>query len=259
METVQKRSWSQGLPWRQSIALLIAFVLLSVSFGPASAQGGQQRAQRINFAPGAISATRTGVLTMGGMDRYVLKASEGQTLSVVVASANNNVDLVIFGKDGTVLISDHADATSWSGVLPSTQDYYIDVNAVDGTSANYTLTVTIPPEPPTPPQPQIQRIRFAPGTISARVSGQVTPGAHQEYVLKASANQEMLITTQAEEQAIGISVVGADGTVLQSPMGGLPTFSGELPSTQDYFITVQIQGSGFADYTMNVTIEPLVD
>lgn len=238
--------------------LLLLFALLLAPATPAAAQSGIP-VSRINFAPGAISATRTGTLTMGDMDRYVLGASAGQNMSVSVASGNNNVILVIFGKDGTVLISDHADASSWSGVLPSTQDYFIDVRAIDGTSANYTLTVTIPPTPPSPPHPTIQRIRFAPGTISATVSGQVTPGGSNEYVIKASANQQMLVSTSAEEQAIGISVVGADGTVLQSPMGGLSNFSGELPSTQDYFITVQIQGNGFADYSMTVTIEPLVN
>ena len=108
---------------------------------------------------------------MGGMVRYVLGINAGQTLNVSAASANNNVILIIFGADGTVLLSDHVDASSWSGVVPSTQDYYVDVRAIDGTSANYTLTVTIPPEPPSPPHPGIQRIRFAPGTISATVQG----------------------------------------------------------------------------------------
>lgn len=32
----------------------------------------------------------------------------------------------------------------------------------------------------------------------------------------------------------------------------------KLPSTQDYFIKVQIDGDGFAMYEMTVTIEPLV-
>jgi hypothetical protein len=243
---------------RKFVGLLLMMALLLTQAGAAAAQGGPTP-KRINFAPGAISATRTGVLTMGGMVRYVLGINAGQTLNASVASGNNNVILVIFGADGTVLISDHADASSWSGVVPSTQDYYIDVRAVDGTSANYTLTVTIPPAPPSPPHPSIQRIRFAPGTISATVSGQVVPGGNNEYVIKASANQQMLISTSAEEQAVAISVAGADGTVLQSSMGGSSNFSGELPSTQDYFITVSIQGEGFADYQLTVTIEPLVN
>lgn len=239
--------------------LLLALVFVLAQVSGAAAQANGPTPKRINFPVGGITATRSGVLTMGGMDRYVIKANGGQTMNVTAASGNNNVILIIFGKDGTVLLSDHVDASSWSGVLPSTQDYYIDVRAIDGTSANYSLTVTIPPDPPSPPHPQIQRVRFAPGTISATVHGQVTPGGNNEYVLKASANQEMLVSTSAEEQAIGISVVGADGTVLQSPMGGLPNFSGELPSTQDYFITVSIQGEGFADYSMTITVEPLVD
>jgi hypothetical protein len=234
------------------VVLILAVTVLISQFGWA---GAQSNVRRISFPPGADSATRTGVLTMGGADRYVLKASAGQNMTVSAASANNNVILVIFGKDGTVLISDHADASSWSGQLPSTQDYYIDVRAIDGTSANYTLTVTVPPNPPTPPHPTIKRIRFAPGTISATVNGTVTPGGSNEYVLAANAGQPMYITTDSDTP-VTISVWGADGTVLQSPMGGISTFSGDLPSTQDYFIQVDAQGSGATTFQMTVTVEP---
>ena len=237
---------------RGLVVVILALVVLVSQFGLLSAQSG---VRRISFAPGADSATRTGVLTMGGADRYVLKANIGQNMTVSVASANDNVILVIFGKDGTVLISDHADASSWSGVLPSTQDYYIDARAIDGTSANYTLTVTIPPNPPAPPHPTIKRIRFAPGTISATVNGTVAPGASNEYVLSANAGQPMYITTDSAVP-VTISVWGADGTVLLSPMPGASTFSGDLPSTQDYFIQVDAQGRGATTFQMTVTVEP---
>lgn len=242
----------------RNVTVVILSCLLILALTGATVAQQSQAAQRINFAPGAISATESGSLTMGGMDRYVLGAEEGQNMTVSVASADNNALLVIYGRDGTVLISDHADASSWSGVLPSTQDYFIDVRAIDGSSANYTLTVTIPPNPPSPPHPSIQRISFAPGTISATVHGSVTPGGYNEYVLKASAGQNMLVRTTAEEQQVAISVVGADGTVLLSSMAGADTFSGDLPSTQDYFIKVEIDGEGFAMYQMTVTVEPLV-
>jgi len=237
---------------RKFVVVVLALVVLAAQFSWANAQS---NVRRISFAPGADTATRTGTLTMGGADRYVLKASAGQNMTVSAASANNNVILVIFGKDGTVLISDHADASSWSGQLPSTQDYYIDVRAIDGTSANYTLTVTIPPNPPTPPHPTIKRIRFAPGTVSATVNGTVAPGASNEYVLSANAGQPMYITTDSDTP-VTVSVWGADGTVLQSPMGGIATFSGDLPSTQDYFIQVDAQGDGATTFQMTVTIEP---
>ena len=102
MQSVQLRSVQGWHRLRRSFALLLALLLLGTQVSAVQAQG-QSRAQRINFAPGAITATRTGVLTMGGSDRYVLKASGGQTMSVSVASATNNVDLVIFGKADTVL------------------------------------------------------------------------------------------------------------------------------------------------------------
>lgn len=226
----------------------------------AHAESAAQRiaAQRLRFAPNADTITRNGVLRFGGADRYVIRLGVNDDFEVTATSGNNNVILIIWGADGTVLISDHADASNWRGVTPKTQDYYIDVRAIDGTSANYQLTVYAKPISPNPPSPGIKRIVFAPGTLSATVAGKVVPGGYNEYVIKANAGQRMLISTTAEEQRIAISVVGADGTVLLSSMPGASNFSGTLPSTQDYFIKVIIQGEGFAFYRMTVTVEALV-
>jgi hypothetical protein len=71
----------------------------------------------------------------------------GQEMTVYLsdASAGVNAILVIWGADGTVLISDHVDATAWAGELPSTQDYYIAVRSVAQTPVDYVLEVIIPP------------------------------------------------------------------------------------------------------------------
>lgn len=246
---------------RLKLTFALACALVLASAGAAHAAAPAQAAQRLRFAPGADTITRSGVLRFGGADRYVIRLGAGDTFDVSVDSgSNNNVILVIWGADGTVLISDHADASTWSGVTPSTQDYFIDVRAIDGTSANYTLTVYARPggTPPAPPQPRVKRIVFPPGSSSATVSGQVTPSSSNEYVIRANAGQRMLVGVTAEEQRVAISVVGADGTVLLSSMPGAASFSGTLPSTQDYFIRVIIQGEGFALYRMTVTVEALV-
>ena len=242
---------------RKMIGLLLVVGLLWTQVGSAAAQGGPT-GRRISFAPGAITATRTGVLTMGGMVRYVLGINAGQTLNVSAASANNNVILIIFGADGTVLLSDHVDASSWSGVVPSTQDYYVDVRAIDGTSANYTLTVTIPPEPPLPPHPA-SNASALPRAQSRRPSRAGDAGRQQRVCDQGQCQPGDVDQHQPEEQAIAISVAGADGTVLQSSMGGSSNFSGEAAVDPGLAITVTIQGDGFADYQMTVTIEPLVD
>jgi hypothetical protein len=226
--------------------------------------------QRIVFPPGGDSATRNGMLRNGGMNRYVLAAQADQTLNANVTSPENTVILVIFGKDGTVLLTDHVDQSSYSGTLPSTQDYYIDVRATDGTSASYTLSVTIPPGPPDPPQPTEQMIFFAPGTDSATVSGTLTPQSSAAYGLQANVGQRMIVnvTTGSGQQSSVVtggpppqavlSVYGADGTVLLSSMPGATSFSGTLPSTQVWYLKVSSVSEATVKYQMSVTIEPLV-
>jgi putative hemolysin len=111
----------------------------------------EPQVMRIQFAPGAISAQVSGGLPPNGVDRYVLTAMAGQemTLDLSVTSAGDpavvSAILVIWGADGTVLISDHAAATSWMGLLPATQDYFVDVRAADQAAVDYTLEVIIPP------------------------------------------------------------------------------------------------------------------
>jgi hypothetical protein len=241
---------------KSKIALVFAGLLLMSQFGLAQAQ--TPKATRLRFARGADTINRTGVLTFGGMDRYVIRLGVNDNFAVTATSGNNNVILIIWGADGTVLISDHADASSWQGVTPKTQDYYIDVRAIDGTSANYVLTVSARPIQPGPPHSNIERITFAPGTSSATVAGRLTQGGLKEYVIKANQGQRMLVSVSAEEQRVVLSVVGADGTVLLSSMPGASNFSGTLPSTQDYFLKLTLGGQGFAVYRMTVTIEALV-
>jgi putative hemolysin len=117
----------------------------------AAASQPEPEVRRIQFAPGAISAQVQGALASNGVDRYLLTAMAGQemTLNLSVPAASDptlaSAILVIWGADGTVLLSDHAGATTWVGLLPLTQDYYIDVKSVAQTPVDYTLEVVIPP------------------------------------------------------------------------------------------------------------------
>jgi hypothetical protein len=52
---------------------------------------------------------------------------------------------------------------------------------------------------------------------------------------------------------VAISIVGADGTVLVSPMGDVTHFRGALPSTQDYIITVRTTAVSAA-FQLNIMI-----
>jgi hypothetical protein len=101
---------------------------------------------RISFAPGGTSAMVQGTLAAFGLNAYVIRAQAGQTMTVnLTTNPAGKGFLVIYGADGDVLISDHAGAQTWSGVLRTTQDYNIHVRTGD-TAASYTMQVTIPPK-----------------------------------------------------------------------------------------------------------------
>jgi len=106
---------------------------------------------RIMFGPGEILASVQGAVPAGGFDHYVLNAMADQEMTVNLLDPGGEViafdtaALVIWGAEGTVLISSHADALSWAGMLPFTQDYYIDVKSISAQPVAYILEVIIPP------------------------------------------------------------------------------------------------------------------
>ncbi len=136
---------------------------------PAPAEGQQPVASRIEFAAGASTATVKSTLAAGGIDRYILAADANQLMWVDLFVPNPSQGdgpdavLVIWGVDGTVLISDHAGATSWSGTLPSSQDYYIDVKSTVQSAVEYDLGVAIPAAAaPDPALTETSVIKFEP-------------------------------------------------------------------------------------------------
>jgi hypothetical protein len=96
--------------------------------------------ERIQFELGAVSATRQGSLEPRQTHEYLLAASQGQTMTVTIQSPGNLVLLEIYGiSDGQPLVRVPMEATTWTGVLPNTQDY--DVKAVSVTDVATTYEI----------------------------------------------------------------------------------------------------------------------
>ena len=68
-------------------------------------------------------------------------------LNIDMTFTEGRAILAVWGADGDVLLSDHAEAPTFQGVLPTTQDYYILLKGRPDGSTSYTMTVTIPPAP----------------------------------------------------------------------------------------------------------------
>jgi hypothetical protein len=197
-----------------------------------------------------------------GKVRYVLAVDGGEIMDVVLTAPRRGVLLGIAGADGTLLQSHTDGQAKWQGMLPTTQDYFLDVVSV-GPATDFRLTVSIPPPaspvptvPTTVPQPEAVRIRFAAGTTSATVSGRVASYGVDLYVLAAMGGQTMDVVLDSPASDVLLEIWGKDGTVLKRHVDGETWWTGVLPTTQYYYLIVVSFGSE-VDYELTVTIPPL--
>jgi hypothetical protein len=98
---------------------------------------------RIAFAPGSTMSQTTGYIIepMGG-HHFVFTASKGQFMTVNLLTGSDAF-LVIWGNNGSALLTDNPRAKTWSGNLPASQDYFIDVRSMSQAPVDYTLEVSI--------------------------------------------------------------------------------------------------------------------
>ena len=126
--------------------------------------------------------------------------------------------------------------------------------------ATATLNPTeVPPTPipaPTsttvPPTSGAVRIDFAAGTTSGSVEGELQPGQTQDFLVRASAQQPLMVSTDAFNHDITFSVKGVtDGITLLDASQKLSSWETMLAVTQDYLVQV-IGGTSTEKFTLNV-------
>ncbi|KPL20445.1 MAG: hypothetical protein AMJ93_11895, partial [Anaerolineae bacterium SM23_84] len=104
--------------------------------------------ERVEFATGAVSATRQGNLEPWQAHDYLLAALlaalQGQTMTVTIQSAEDKVLLEIYGvDDGQPLARVPMGLTTWTGVLPAAQDYAVKAVCMSETATSYQIEFTI--------------------------------------------------------------------------------------------------------------------
>jgi heat shock protein HslJ len=145
-------AWTRQLPATQD------YFIHAVAVGPATSYmlrvsvqpSGSDRAERVEFAPGATLAERGGLLPSGpGITQYVLAAKEGQTMTVDVTSDGTPLSLTIETPSGNRRIAEMRPTADGYAIghqfaLPETGDYLVTLGKADHTpSTNYTATFTI--------------------------------------------------------------------------------------------------------------------
>lgn len=229
------------------VVLMILSLAAVVPTAAGAAMGGP--ATRIRFQPGATSGAVSGQLAPRSTYEYVLRASAGQIMQVVLWS-NAGANILIWGADGTPLKRWPEQEQGWQGKLPKTQDYFIQVVALDQ-AVSYCLRVTV-----------FARIQFARGGTSATVSSPVQHCVPQGaevvggYALQASARQTMRVTLTSPNHNVYLTIVGANGVPLKYYDDWSTAWEGVLPSTQDYYL-LPVSVGGDTRFTMTVWISPL--
>ncbi|HYG11022.1 MAG TPA: hypothetical protein VD835_13820 [Pyrinomonadaceae bacterium] len=100
--------------------------------------------KRVRFARGRTSATLKNSVVRGTRDRYLLEARAGQRMTVNITSVERNAVFTIHTPAGDPIegAGEAHESTSWSGSLPESGDYVIEVGGTRG-NATYTLKVAV--------------------------------------------------------------------------------------------------------------------
>jgi hypothetical protein len=201
-------------------------------------------ATRLNFKKGATFTTVDGSLQTGQSFTFVLGAAQSQPIIVNVDSINHDVTFSLVGQNGATLVNDAQKLSSWQGLLPATQDYYLKVNG-GANAGNYTLSVII-----------ASRIQFASGATSSKVTGTTTDGYIVSYVVRASQGQTMNINLTVPAGDGALQVWGfQDGQPYLRYVAESAAFNMVLPATEDYMVEVVPRAGMVIDYSMTVDIK----
>ncbi|NJR48266.1 MAG: serine/threonine protein kinase [Leptolyngbyaceae cyanobacterium CSU_1_3] len=137
---------------------------------------------RIEFAPNEISAMRQGNLQDKNAQPYIIEASQGQIMSVMLEGSGVVMDVLRSNQQG---IDNSAYQTrNWTGPLPADDQYTIRVTG----SGTYALDVAVTPLSRVESS-ETQRVKFSRGKAETTVTGNIQPNQIRRYLLKAKGNQ----------------------------------------------------------------------
>jgi peptidoglycan/xylan/chitin deacetylase (PgdA/CDA1 family) len=114
-------SWGFGVSCKRTFWVLLVLV------GGALLLAACGSAPRLYLGTDAV-AVKAEQITAGEIQEYLLEATAGEILTVAVVSPAGNIHLAVSGVDGDhPLVSATSRVARWSGVVPTTQNYLIQV------------------------------------------------------------------------------------------------------------------------------------
>ena len=207
-------------------------------------------AQLVNFPAGNSSVTLIGTTVKGYVFSYAISSSAGQTMTATLNVPSSTAYLDIFGLATGSLLSSSAKSATWTGILPQTQAYVIEVIPNNGQVVNYSLTVSV--------GPTAGNIVMAAGTTAGVVQGTIQPGQVMTYTLEAGQSQPMILLVNSPNNDVTLGVFEPNGSMLLNPANKWTRWQGLLPQTELYKIQV-IGGATVENYTLTAKVAQLVN
>ena len=208
--------------------------------------------ERIQFAAGATSTMVRGTVQFPNRREYLLRALGGQTMRVELISSDASANFAVTGvSDGQPLKRLENGNTVWSGTLPSTQDYLLQVATPRTAAVSYELYVEVTSFTTRTPV----RIQFAPGATAASVNGITSAMEPARYLLRANAGQTMAVDLTVDNVNAYITVLHPTGGNMAGAGGPIHHWMGALPVTGDYIVEVLNPGTGLVNFSLTVTIQ----
>jgi hypothetical protein len=197
----------------------------------------------IVFATGETAAVKQGTISPGQVITYTVYASRAQPMILNLESPNWDVTLGVVAPDGGRLFDESVNWTHYQIQTPYTGTYTIKVFG-GATTEEYTLTV------------KVGKLVYFPNEYQTSIVlyGQTNLGYVQTYGFRCTAGQEMTVSLNVDSSRAYLAVFGIQGGTLLSQWDRLTTWTGTLPTTQEYVVEVIPRGGYLVTYILTVTI-----
>lgn len=197
----------------------------------------------IAFSPGATAAVKQGSLSPGQEHSYTLAAAKNQAMILSVDSPLRDVTLAVYEEDGSILLNPSYGWINFQWILPATQIYTIKV--IGGSaSENYTLTVKV-----------AAQVSVPAGGGPKTFSGSTINGYVFSYAVNCQSNKTLHLTLNVPASSAYLDVIGIATGILLDPALHLTSWSGVLPSTQNYIIEIIPVAGQVVDFSLTISVD----
>jgi hypothetical protein len=199
----------------------------------------------VSFASGATSTSLNGTTVNGYPFSYALNCAAGQNMTAALTQPTSTATIDIYGISSGTLVDPSAGYTSWSGILPQTQDYIIEVVPTNSQVINFNLAVSCTGTPgnayyPTGNPSTGGQLYFLPGETMSVVQGTIQPGQIATYSVQANQYQPLMLVLGSPNGDAVLGVIDPLGNRLLDPTNQYTYWQWQLPLTGLY--TIQVFG-----------------